>query len=253
MAVREFDGVDDHIILGGDGAAIANWGFMILLRPLTLSGDRCFISATNGTTTTHGSIYTNSSTVQRWGSGTGDSQFAMTLNTTQWWLIGATKASGTTAPRGHARNWTTMAAASHMNGASSLADTAGNWTQTRIGVFHDSTGDANMRVASAAIFENVYSDADFESVATGTANFQSLGAVRIWDFNQASTATDVNNLLTGTDDQSAITGTTVVADGVDDPPGWTFGLTTAFVGGGGDPPRPGRHRGRLPARQQKWF
>jgi hypothetical protein len=156
------------------------------------------------------------------------------LNTTNWWLVGVRKGTGSVAPRISARNWSTMGAVNHDDGTSTAADGGGNWTQTRIGVFHDSAGDAHMRIASAAVFEPAYSDANFAAVATGTADFQTLGAVRIWDFNQASVGTAVNNLLTGTADQSSITGTTVIADGVDDPPGWTFGLTAAAVPG----PRP---------------
>ena len=87
-----------------------------------------------------------------------------------------------------------------------------------------------------------------------TQQLADLGAVALWDFNQASTATALTDLV-GTANQTAISGTSVVT--TDDPTGWTFGLSGGggggSAGGGGSVARPGRHRGRFPARGPAWF
>lgn len=82
-------------------------------------------------------------------------------------------------------------------------------------------------------------------------DYVAAGFDHLWEFNQASTSTAVEDYI-GSLDQTAISGTSVVVG--DDPPSSIYTFS-----GGGDPGgsgsviRPGRHRGRYPARDVDWF
>jgi hypothetical protein len=255
--VRETDGSDDYIFLNGGGGSLAGWGMMWVGRLMDLAGTDAIMSAVDTPSTTLGVLYHPAATITlKMGSTTTDSfSDAYTLNTTDVFLIGFTKAAGTTAPRFHARNLTTGAAAVHDDADSgAVADQAGTWDQTEIGSADGGTFFGNKRHAVAAVFTSVYTDGEFDGVSSAktTASIHALTPARLWDFDQASTATAVVNLMTGSNDQTGIVGTTVVNDAAFDL--WTFGVVTVDTSGsGGALVRPGRHRGRYPARDTDWY
>lgn len=231
MAVREFlSASSGEIVLGGDGAALTDWGMMVVCRPLVLTSFRSWIAAGAGAADL-GAIYYDATSEITWGSASADlATQAFTVTTTDWLLVGARKAAGTTAPRFSIKNLTTGAAATHADATASGADVAGNWNVTRFGDFNAGGGQADIRIATAGVFDTPWSDAQFAAL-TGTAGMAALSPDRLWDFNQASTATPVKNVLTGLDDQSSIVATSVIT--TDDPPNWTMGLSAA---GGTVPP-----------------
>jgi hypothetical protein len=222
--VRETDGVDDHIFLGGSGGALnaSGFGVMVVCRLMSLTGSQAIMAPVNAPSTTLGVLYYDATNEISFGSPSGDvSSTALTLNTTDVWLLGFTQTSGN-AVTFHARNLTTGAAASHPAGGSTTIRNEA-WTQTEIGSGDGGAFVGNKRFASAAVFTSPYSDANFESVTTSTAQINALSPSRLWDFNQASTGTAVVNLRSGSNDQAGIVGTTVVSDSAFD--FWTFGLT----------------------------
>jgi hypothetical protein len=229
--VREMDGVDDSLFLNGGGVSLAGWGVMLLLRPLTLATTEAWMAAVDTPSTSLGVMYyEGDATVHELslGSPAGDIfQQSFTLNTTDLWLVGFTKAAGTTAATFHVANITTGAAAAHTASTASMADQAGTWDQTEIGSGDGGTFFGNIRAGCAAVFTSVYSSANFDTVAAAktTQAIRNLTPARMWDLNQASTATAVVNLMTGTADQVAIVGTTVVNDAAFD--AWTFGVGAA--------------------------
>lgn len=234
MSVRDFDGVDDQLVVDdGTTGAVFNGAHSIvfLCKPLTLNNnDRFYFqgkSTGTGTGSNLGGFYQNSATNVTYGSDSADSD-ANLGTTSDWLILGWSKASGTVAPRGHCKvlgsgSWT------HANGGTTAANVATDPGSFVIGSLGGSLY-MHVRVAVVAFFTTELSDANFESIQTtpSTAQLSDLGAVAIWELNQASTATAVEDLI-GTADQVSLTGTTVVEG--DDPSGWTFGLAAAAAPG----------------------
>jgi hypothetical protein len=144
--------------------------------------------------------------------------------TAPWYAIGVTKASGTVLPRFHARNLYGGAEPLHeaATGGISQPNDAALWSQTVMAATDIDMQDSSIRLASAAVFDFEYSDAQFDSVLDATSQIAAIGPVRLWDFNQTTTGIDVVNLLTTVNDQTDIIGTTVITG--NNPPGWVFGL-----------------------------
>jgi hypothetical protein len=141
---------------------------------------------------------------------------------TVWYVLAATKATGTVAYRYH------------------KAAIGGAWTHTASGTSNDGSGATNIlfgkgsikataifEIAAAAFFTAALSDAAIEALGTSSmASWLAAGPAGAWQFNQASVATAVTDLTGHGANQTAISGTTVVAD----PAGWTYsGTTTPFT------------------------
>lgn len=231
--VRDTNGTTDRLFLGGSGGTPSGWGVIWVGRLLSITSDQPRISIVNGTSNTIGVLYTAGSNILAFGSASSDvvSPSSFTWNTTDVWALGVTKAAGTVAPRFHARNLTTAAASAHADATTTATDVAATWGKTEIGSADNGGFVGNGRHGTAAVFTSVYSDANFDTILTSTAQLYALTPARLWDFNQASTGTAVVNLMTGSADQSSITGTTVTADAAFD--FWTFG-----TGGGAAPEIP---------------
>lgn len=229
MAVREFNGTDDTIILGagGLGAIPAGaWTFIVLAKPTDLAVVKAFISLYAGTACLASlcdagnpnlGCYTDSN----------DSTAFVGMVTDEWQVVAVSKAAGNVAPRFHcavlgAPDW------SHSNGGGSMPDVATTALGVRLGSmfsFGNPAGFKATRMATAAVFDSALSDADIESIETThtTQQLVDLGALAVWDLNQVSTGTAVIDLA-GDADETSLVGTTVITG---DDPGWTFGVASS--------------------------
>lgn len=96
------------------------------------------------------------------------------------------------------------------------------------------------------------SDGQVEALAGGDRDdYATAGFDHLWEFNQASTGTAVTDYI-GDLDQIGITGTSVTTLDVPSTV-YSFDAGGGASGGGGANIRPGRHRGRWPAREPAWF
>jgi hypothetical protein len=232
MAVREFDGTDDYIGLdNGAVGALVNGAFslVVIAKPASLSAFEQFLGMEGGGTHL-GGLYDSGSGKIAFASATYyDDYFASGMTAGDWQILAITKATGTVAPRMHRKqlgsgSWT------HGSPSSTHAPVTTAVALFQIGA-RGTVDYKDFRIAVAAVFDTELSDALIESIQTtpSTQKLADLGAVALWDLNQASTGTAVVDLTGDGADQTTITGTTVVTG--DDPPGWTFG-----VSGGGTPP-----------------
>lgn len=236
MAVREFNGTSDQIVLGGGSlGAFVNAALTILLvvKPTTAPTAADTPIGIQNSSTLLVALSEVDSNRLAWYSATEDVRAFMTAVDTTWQVFAVTKASGTVTPRFHRKQ---LGAGSwdHVDGGATVANNATSVNRIEIGSIQNAQF-TDCRMACAALFATALSDANIDSVQTtpSTQKLADLGAVALWDFNQASTGTAVSDLV-GTASQTAISGTTVVTG--DDPPGWTFGLA--------GPPAVGRNRSR---------
>ena len=163
-----------------------------------------------------------------WGSDdpSADSGSGVTISQDAWWLLAITKPTGTSAPRFHQKLLSAgIGSWNHLNG-SAVGQTVNDVARIRLGGVINSG--ANMRLACVAIWDTDLSDAEIESIGTAksTASIYDLAPNCLWDLNQESIS-PLSDLTGGGANQISITGTSVVTG--DDPPGWTFGLTTPIV------------------------
>lgn len=230
MAVREFNGTSDKIVLdNGALGAINNsaaFSAMMLLKPTTIGGsDEGIHAVANGTTGLE-SMYSPSAGDGRlfWGS---DNPSADVGNSTAigfsagaWQVIGVSKAAGSDNPRFHRS--LLGGANAHSASASPVGTSAVAATQVFVGCFPDSSGFMAMRLAVLAFFTSQLADADYDNINTNASTdwiLNNLSPAALCEFNQADVATDVTDLTGGGADQTSRSGTTVIT--VDDPT-WTF-------------------------------
>lgn len=231
--VREFDQVDDRIILSGTygnfHSASNGFTFLLVQKALAFGGaDASFgcIAHAAGTSDAIGAIYQHSATVTRWGSDDPPSDDDATIApvTGTWSILASTVAAGTSTPIIH--YGALGGALSHANCASSVAAaTTPAAGRVILNCFSDLSLPRGYRCAVCAIFTTNLSNATLDSisVASTTASLAAAGAVEIFEFTQASTATSVVG-LNGIGTQSALVGTTVISG---DDPVWTYGLAAA--------------------------
>jgi hypothetical protein len=154
---------------------------------------------------------------------------------TDWSIVGISKPAGTgdVTARMHANIlgsgvWDHSDATVGLGGHPTDA-----WTQTQIGRRGTGTNFKNFRIAVAAVFSSELSDANYESIGSAktTQSLANLSPLALWEFNQASVVTTVEDLI-GTADETSKSGTTAAADD----PSWTYGIS----GGGGGTSQSGR-------------
>lgn len=230
MAVRDFDGTDDRIVVdnGAVGAFVnAAHSVMILVNRSTDVNTHDILELNDGG---FGAplIRLGDTDNYRYSVAAGETS-AGTTTTGDWILLVVTRASSSATPRFHTKNLSTGGAWAHANGGAYASTNANTPTTISFGHAVRDGFFADVMLATAGLFTYELTDAQCESlVATpGTNdlfNVSSGGAdpVAAWDFNQASVADDVLDLTAGAANETAITGTTVVTG--DDPPGWVFGL-----------------------------
>jgi hypothetical protein len=229
MAVREFDGVDDKIVLGTTGAEIANGGYSVvmLIKPATITNGQTFLALRSS-----GQLVGSLSDAGTGGGSSGKLETDTEVDGVtapcgvtagDWQILGYTKAAGTSAVRFHryllGGGWT------HANSGGTLPDAAGVVDQVIVAASNanNAAGAHGCRVAVAALLPAL-ADADVEAIASlATSQFVAdLGAYDVWEFDQADVGTTVADKA-GSSNQQTIVGTSVVTG--DDPPGWTFGIT----------------------------
>jgi hypothetical protein len=247
MAVREFDGTDDAIVFT-PGATSGLTGAMSLAvvfkRNETV--DSILLAAAQNATTSSSTfserckiyIRANANNDVTWAIPTTTDSAETLVNADGWALIVVTKASGSAQPRVHRHifggSTTRSNCGSNSNNITAL-DSSSRWEVGK----DEFTNRTACRIAVAAVWGVQLSDGDVDAIvsALSTASMYNHSAgtpLALWDFNQASTATAVTDLTGGGADQLGITGTTVIADGVDDPPGWTFGISAPWPPEGSD-------------------
>jgi hypothetical protein len=254
MSVRSFDGSSRiNLSIGGIGA-ICNGAHSVIAigKPAAINAPRAYLGIQTASSLMSGFAHQDGSKLATFTDGPfADADATPVVDT--WQILGMGKAAGTTSPHYHVKplgsgSW------DHATAGGTLANNATSPTEFEIGAFRNnsfSSGYSGL-IACVAVYDTELSQANFESVQTtpSTQQLATLGAVALWDLNQAATTTDVLDLI-GSADETSVTGTSVT--GGDDPPGWTFGLGGGETGAGGSTVRPGRHRGRYPARDADWF
>lgn len=227
MAVREFNGTTDIIkTSGGSVGQLTNgaWTLVNIIRPTVLDVHRGTMGVGAGSALLIAMNVRNDDVLIAIDD-TFDNGEPVGLAAGVWHICAITKPSGTATPRFHGKPLGSGVWA-HTNAVTNWTPTAGTCDKCWLGGYGDNVFDPPFsgRVATSAVFTAELSDADVESIQTtpSTRQLADLGAVALWDLNQASTSDPVLDLV-GTADQTSISGTTVVNGG--DPPGWTFGLS----------------------------
>lgn len=146
--------------------------------------------------------------------GTADSEGTTILVADEWYLVGATKATGTVAPRFHIYRYSTGAWV-HENGGTNLANSSVATTNTFIGSDNGGALFWPGRVQAVAYWTSVISDGNFETMETGKAAWSALSPAALWVLNQGSVATAVADEI-GAADQTAISGTVASVAGCPD-------------------------------------
>lgn len=128
-----------------------------------------------------------------------------------WWLIAATKATGATTPRMHAKNISTNGAWSHTNVSSGTEDNGSTATQIKFGSDHGGGEPLNGDLAIAGAWAGTaLSDALVEALdALTVSRWLSLTPTGLWLFDQSLTTQAVADLTGGGANQTATSGTAV--------------------------------------------
>lgn len=225
MAIREFNGTSDRIVTAGTGTPIAGDAYSIvaIVEPLVLDSSKVYVGLNNGGIMCS-LAESGSGNMACFTSAASSDQNSTKYTEDVWNIAAVTKTAGNHPTRFHnkqlgAGSW------SHTDGGDPLDNNLSNNVSI---VFGASTSGGNnpknCRIAAVGIYDFELTDGDIEAIdlIPTTQFLADLGAVALWEFNQASTGTAVNDLV-GNADQTSISGTTVVTG--NDPPGWTFGAT----------------------------
>lgn len=230
MAVREFNGTSDRIVVdNGVLGAVGNAACTIvtLVRPTTLNAGEAYVSCETGAVDVF-VLFDNAGGGGQLACGDNNEYIFGTVGETAaaWQILAVSWAGPASTPVFHrkergAGSWT------HQNGSGALTGNATAITQISFGSMLNGSFSSwkDMRLAVAAIWTSALSNGTIETIETtpATQTIYDLAPTSLWEFNQASVATDVTDLMGNGANETIIAGTTVVAG--DDPPGWTFGLT----------------------------
>jgi hypothetical protein len=249
MAVRSWNGTSDWLRVSVGGVAISNFAqgnytMMAVVNPTSIGGTKAIMAVQDTAAADWLSVFVFNGTEQI---GMTDevnvyaTTYTADLEAGDWSLVILRKTSGTTSIETGAALLGDATPTFGNTGATTTAGTAGTPNSIEFGAALNGSFSSfqPMLLATAAIWNSRLSDANINSVAAAltTQSMYDLSPLALWDFNQASTGTSVEDLI-GTSDQSSINGTSVVTG--DDPPGWTFG-----VGGGGGPAQQRRPRAQV--------
>lgn len=212
MEVRDFDGVNNRLLLGVGTSAIAVGSCALLVRPMS-DGNKMLLDTGSGTT--QFSIFQLSDGTFRvnYNSSFADSPFVQTA-ADGWCLFVVNKASGTATPRMHLYDFSSTTW-SHGDGSASIANASTTTTAYSVGETGNNGGaNADMRVLALAVWAgNAFaSDAAAEALSANLAAWSAASPSSLWGFDQASVATDVLDLAGNAANQTAIDGTSVVDD-----------------------------------------
>lgn len=235
MTVREFNGTSDELVTDVGAASGMVYGTVAaLLKFSTITGfrDWTMLHTSGGSFIWTPVGLTNFSTFQMFSNGV-SSNSGINPGTTSWKLVVVRKATGTTAPRFSVYHYDS-ATWTHAAGGSTLDDSLsppGAGGQVRF-TFQNAADFFGGRIMARALWSNSLpwtADAAGDTAIEGSglevaaSNWQAANPSAFWLFNQASTATPVDDLSTaGTADQTSVSGTTAVTG--DDPPGFNASL-----------------------------
>jgi hypothetical protein len=240
MAVREFNGTTDYLQCGGTGSALADianaYSIVGIIKPLVLASSGTFVSCARTTTVSPlAEMFDDSSSGvlghNNYLDGTVSGNIGVTA--TEWQVLGVNKAAGDNIyPRFHQVVFGNPSETTHLDAIVSVgSQPADAWTITQFGRRGTGTNFKNYRLAVAAVFSYQLTDTDYETIcnSASTASIAARSPLALWEFNQASVATTVVDLI-GSANEITRSGTTAVTG--DDPP-WTYGLGgVAAVAGG---------------------
>lgn len=157
---------------------------------------------------------------------TGGALAAISFATTDdWVLVAITKATGTTAPRGHKYLYSTPTW-THTDSAATVANQSSiSGGSVRIGASGAAsyntalTGD----IAVVGVWDGTaLSDANIETLELDLQSWMNLSPTALWRLDQASTSTNINDLTAGGSNQTALSGTSI---DLSTPPGFDWALT----------------------------
>lgn len=232
MAVREFNGTSDDLVLGLGAATSNTFGtFAMLLKFSSVTGFRALFQINDSSYTFIAAplALTNFGSYEMF---SGSSvTYATNPVTGRWYLAVARRATGTATPRLSTYDYTATTW-THRNAGGSI----GNWTAPGAGgrsgfAFQGSSDFFAGRVAARAAWNSLPWTADASGdtalqaagLETAAASWLTASPSVFWLFNQASVSTPVDDLSSGgTGDEISRAGTTVVTG--DDPPGFSFTL-----------------------------
>jgi hypothetical protein len=151
------------------------------------------------------------------------------LSTDNYYWAGFSHTSGGT-PRWHLRNVQSAGAWSHADASGTVGDGSGPVTSIIVGN-SSAAGSDDMRgeIAAIAVWGSALSDGAVQSACTLNAS-DLVTSSPAWGtlWNQASTGTSVTDFTGGSGNQTAISATSV---GTDEPPGWSYSLSSSFTAG----------------------
>jgi hypothetical protein len=139
-----------------------------------------------------------------------------------WVIVAVTKAAGTVTPRAHIYKGGAWA---HENLSGTVPDPTAD--QANVHFATNILAVDAVDIAVAGEWTSELSDGNVETLSANrlTQDWADLSPQGLWDFNQASIATPLTDLI-GTADETAITGTEVIDDG---PPAWAFGAAAEAI------------------------
>lgn len=242
MAVRAFNGSSDLINTATGGLAAGTFGTQaVIVKRVATGAWHTFLALHNsGGSALTQFAYQNTDLAAWWIDGitvTGPSAIV----TSDWGLVVVRKASGTATPRFSLYNFTAQTW-THANASGSRPNWSAPGASGTVRVEWQGFDRLNGRLAVRAAWNslpwnaNAGGDNALESAGLETSLQAWVDASpdALWAFNQASTATPVEDLTGGGADQTSISGTAVVTD--DDPPGFAFesgGIAVGRVTGTG--------------------
>lgn len=230
MPVRTFDGVDDRIsfALGSTNFAFGPGTVAVILKRGRDTNTEVVVRVgASGTSSARYGLEIITTALQVRAGNTGISAPTITATVANGWvLLAVTKATGTVAPRFHkyvfsTDTWT------HENGASTMGNSTAPASGPVVGANPNGSSPFMGNIGIAGVWDVVLSDAEVEALVQSEASWLLVLGEATWTFDQASTATAVEDDA-GTSDQSAITGTSVTADDVP----WEGAGGTLHEGGG---------------------
>lgn len=131
-----------------------------------------------------------------------------------WAIVAMTKATGVVTPRAHGYiggSW------QHADTDATAGDAPTTTATVRFGVIVHGLGWTPFDIAAAAMWDVVLSDAQIEELSPTSlqAWYDNTGGtpVGLWGFNQASTATPLEDLTGNGADETFVNGTAVIGDG----------------------------------------
>ena len=220
MPVRSFDGVDDFIDVQGTPETPFSDAYSVVLvcKPLTDPASSDAVMTMRDDMSSLGGFEFMSAIRIAWY----DPSFnatspAFTSTDNSWQTIALTKAATSGQGKMHQKPLTGGTWDHNFGGDTYTAN-----AQTLNGVrFGNGFQPTDILLAAAAIIDLNLLDSEIESfnTALATQRFIELGAIHVWDFNQANVGEFVLDLV-GDWHQSDMAGTTVVTN--DEPP-WSFG------------------------------